>query len=339
MKKWILVALSGLLVWNIILSVQLHQLSSSSNDGDVIVHNKVDTNDISSVVENVKSSVVSVESSNDTYSGVVIEEEDDVLYILTVSEVKDNESYVVFDSGSKKIASVVGYDEDTDLCVLKCEVDFHVDGFSLDSEPVEQGQNVVSISGRNSSIGNITVSYGVCSDEGNYAMHTNSNYLTTMLEMDMNLSEKQYGGALVDLGGSLVGIVTHHPQDASSNMSYAVSVKDVKHVYEQIKKNGEVERGVFDVTVRAISDMESYEKNQNGFELDSMEGLFVSYVSASSCASGKLMEGDKIMKINGETMNSMDDLRNLQYRSESGDEVEIIFERNGELNTVTVVLK
>jgi serine protease Do len=339
MKKWIWVALSGLLVWNIILSVRVVGLSSSSSDGSVVVHNKVDTNDISSVVESVKASIVSVESDRDTYSGVVVESDDESLYVITVSEVKDNENYIVFDSGSKKVATLVGYDNDTDICVLKCDVDFHVDSFSLDSEDIEKGQNVVGIGGRNSSVGNMTVSYGVCSDEGSYQMHTDSNYLSTMLETDMNVSEKQYGGALVDLSGSLVGIMTHHPQNASTHMSYAVSVDEIKNVYKQIKKDGSVTRGSLDITVRAIKDMESYEKNENGFELDTIDGLFVSSVSESSCANGVLMHGDKIIKINDKSMDSMSDFRDFQYSSESGEEVEIVYERNGELNTSTVVLK
>lgn len=339
MKKLILVALSVLLVWNIILSILLNRLSSSNSDGSVVIHNKVDTNDISSVVENVKANIVSVESNRGNYSGVVIEKDGNELYIISVSEVKDEINTIVFDSGAKKEASVVGYDNDTDLCVLKCEVDFEVDGFTFENNEVEKGQNVIGISGRNSSIGNMTTSFGVCSDLGSYLMHADSSYLCSMLETDMNLSERQYGGALVDLGGSLVGIITHHPEDSSTHMGYVISSDEVENVYKQIKKNGVVNRGVFDVCVRSFENMESYEKNENGYALDTTTGLFVSEVRENSCASGILEYGDRIIKIDGTSVNSESDFKKLQYNSESGQEVDVVYERNGEMNTSKVVLK
>lgn len=334
-----MVALSVLLAWNIVLSIQLNRLSSSNSDGSVVIHNKVDTNDISSVVENVKANIVSVETSRGKYSGVVIEKDGNDLYIVTVSEVNDETNTIVFDSGAKKDATVVGFDNDTDLCVLKCEVDFDLDGFTFENNEVEKGQNVIGISGRNSSIGNMTISFGVCSDIGSYLMHTDSSYLCSMLETDMNLAERQYGGALVDLGGSLVGIITHHPEDSSTHMGYVISSDEVENVYKQIKKNGTVSRGVFDIFVRSFENMESYEKNENGYALDTTTGLFVSEVKEHSCANGILEYGDRIIKIDGSSMNSESDFKEFQYSSESGQEVDVVFERNGEMNTAKVVLK
>ncbi len=334
-----MVALSVLLAWNIVLSIQLNRLSSSNSDGSVVIHNKVDTNDISSVVENVKTNIVSVETSRGKYSGVVIEKDGNDLYIVTVSEVNDETNTIVFDSGAKKDATVVGFDNDTDLCVLKCEVDFDLDGFTFENNEVEKGQNVIGISGRNSSIGNMTISFGVCSDIGSYLMHTDSSYLCSMLETDMNLAERQYGGALVDLGGSLVGIITHHPEDSSTHMGYVISSDEVENVYKQIKKNGTVSRGVFDICVRSFENMESYEKNENGYALDTTTGLFVSEVKEHSCANGILEYGDRIIKIDGSSMNSESDFKEFQYSSESGQEVDVVFERNGEMNTAKVVLK
>lgn len=73
MKKLILGLLSGLLVWNLLLTYQLNRLSNADSEGNVVVHNKVDTNDISSVVSQVRTNVVSIASADDIYSGVIIE--------------------------------------------------------------------------------------------------------------------------------------------------------------------------------------------------------------------------------------------------------------------------
>ena len=77
MKKLILGLLSGLLVWNLLLTYQLNRLSHADSEGNVVVHNKVDTNDISSVVSQVRTNVVSIASADGIYSGVIIEKEED----------------------------------------------------------------------------------------------------------------------------------------------------------------------------------------------------------------------------------------------------------------------
>ena len=170
-------------------------------------------------------------------------------------------------------------------------------------------------------------------------MHANSVYLAEIYEMDMNVSEKQYGGALVDISGNLVGMLIHHPNEYSSHMSYALSQEELKKVYREIRKDGKVTRGSLDICVRAIKDMESYEKNENGFDLDTMNGLFVSDVNSDSCCYGILMYGDQILKVNDQQVDSLKDLRNVMYSLKSNDEVEITYVRDGTTSTSGVTLK
>ena len=133
------------------MTYQLNRLSNADSEGNVVVHNKVDTNDISSVVSQVRTNVVSIASADDIYSGVIIEKEEGSLYIVSVSEAVSDQITVTFDSGAKKSATVVGYDEDTDVCVLKCDVDFEVSGFHLtDDSIVKAGCNAIGVGGRNS---------------------------------------------------------------------------------------------------------------------------------------------------------------------------------------------
>lgn len=322
------------------MTYQLNRLSNADSEGNVVVHNKVDTNDISSVVSQVRTNVVSIASADDIYSGVIIEKEEGSLYIISVSEAVSDQITVTFDSGAKKNATVVGYDEDTDVCVLKCDVDFEVSGFHLtDDSIVKAGCNVIGVGGRNSVTNNISIGSGVCSEEGSYRMHANSVYLAEIYEMDMNVSEKQYGGALVDISGNLVGMLIHHPDEYSSHMSYALSQEELKKVYREIRKDGKVTRGSLDICVRAIKDMESYEKNENGFDLDTMNGLFVSSVNSDSCCYGILMYGDQILKVNDQQVDSLKDLRNVMYSLKSNDEVEITYVRDGTTSTSGVTLK
>lgn len=331
---------SVLLVWNIILTVQVHRLSTNTSDGKVVVHNKVDTNDISSVIASVKTSVVSVESHHDVYSGVVLEKDDESLYIVTVAEAVGNTVEVYFDSGYCAQAEVLGVDEDTDLCVLCVDVDFDVDGFSLkELDEVSSGENVIGIGGRTNGIGNRVISSGVCSEEGLYEMHSDSTWLATMYETDMDVDTRQYGGALVDLNGNLLGVLVNAPSTSSSRMEYAISSAEVKKVYEDIRKDGAVTRGSLGIVVRAVNEMESYEKNQNGLNLDATSGLFILNVPETSCAYDLLYRGDRLVKMDNTSIDSLQDLRNALYKKQSGDEVKLSYIRNNESDSVTVVLQ
>ena len=84
------------------MTYQLNRLSNADSEGNVVVHNKVDTNDISSVVSQVRTNVVSIASADDIYSGVIIEKEEGSLYIVSVSEAVSDQITVTFDSGAKK---------------------------------------------------------------------------------------------------------------------------------------------------------------------------------------------------------------------------------------------
>ena len=318
----------------------MHDLSTDTTDGKVVVHNKIDTNDISSVISSVKANIVSVENHDATYSGVIIEKVDKALYIMTVAEVADGAVQVYFDSGYSKQAEVEGVDEDTDLCLLRVDVDFDVSGFSLkDLNEVVSGENVIGIGGRTNGIGNRVISSGVCSEEGLYTVHSDSVWLASMYETDMDADSRQYGGALVDLSGSLVGVLVHAPSNSSSHMEYALSSAEVKKVYEDIRKEQKVSRGSLGIVVRAVNEMESYEKNQNGFDLDASNGLFVLDVPDRSCAYGLLQRGDRLTKIDTTAVDSLEDLRNVLYKKQSGDEVELTYIRDNESETVMVVLE
>lgn len=332
---------SALLVWNVILTIQMHNIALNTTDGKTVVHSKVDTSDISSIVAQVKTSVVSIKNHTQTYSGVILEQEENTLYIVSVAECADDVNVsVYFDSGREENAQVIGVDNETDLCVLKTDVDFDVSGFSLkNTVHIQNGENVIGIGGRDSETGNMAIATGVCSEQGVYRMHEDDSWLTTVLSTDMNGTSQQYGGALVDLNGELAGILCKRPYNQSADMQYAISNVEIKKVYDEIRKDGEVKRGSLGIVVRSIKDMESYEKNENGFHLDDEKGLLVTSVPEESCAYAILKRGDSLMTIDKTSVNSLDDLRNLLYKKNSGDEVEITYMRDGESETVTVVLQ
>lgn len=330
-----------LLVWNLVLTFRLVDIAQNTSDGKTVIHNTIDgyTTDITATVDEAKKYVVSVENDTSVCSGVVVDSKNGSVSILTSYEASEGENIaVVFDSGARASAEVVGSDPETDLSLLRATVEFEVEPITFtDTDMLSSGEYVIGLSGKDRDA-NSVVSFGVSSEEGFYAFHA-STYLCKMLTTDLAISQSQYGGALLNLSGELVGILCKDPQESSNEMSYAISANEAKKVYDQLSEDQEITRGSMNIAMRSIADMKSYEKNQNGLELDRTSGLLVTNVPESSAAYGLIFEGDVITKIDSKPMEDIEDYESLVYKKNSGDEVEVGIERNGESLTVNVVLQ
>lgn len=337
MKKLILVVVGALLAWNIYLTYKVNEIENSDDGGKVVIKNTVsgDINDVTTLVDSVKENVVSIETSEGTFTGIVVSKDEKNIDIMSVYDASNNPT-VIFDSGARLQGSVLGKDESSNLCLIEVEADFEVEGFALSDVTSLIGENIISISGRNIHNENMMISMGFSSNESLFTMKEDSDYLSVGYTSDMNVGDDQIGAPVLDLDGNLVGIVSFQDEQ---HISYIISVSEIKKVYQELKDNGEVTRGILDVVVRPVEGMESYEKNENGFSLDTNEGLYVSEVESNSCAYGVLKHGDRIIQIDEKEMNSYEDLRNFQYKKKSGDEVKITFERDQSEMSATVVLK
>lgn len=313
-----------------------------SVDGKTTIYTNVEgnVNDITSVITNVKTSIVSIEADETVYSGIIIEKDGNDVYIMTVHDVAyASEIHVVFDSSFRKKAEVVGVDVATDICVLKLETDFSVDTVNLDgSYTALAGEHIIAVGGRKQENGNLSVSFGVRSDEGSYQVE-NSSYFLDGFETDMHVDTRQYGGAAFSVSGEIEGMLIQQVKNASDTMSYVVSKYEMKHVYKEIKENGEVQRGILDIGVRPFASLASYEKNENGFDLDITTGLFVTNVPEDSLAYTKLKYGDRIIALDDKNVDTLEDFTDILYKAKSQQEMNITFQRDGEENTITVVLK
>lgn len=323
------------------LTVRLDDIASDTSDGKTIIHNTIEgyTTDITEAVENAMKYIVSVQCEDKTYSGVIVGNDSGQVSILTCYEAAGYEEVnVILDSGARKTAAIIGSDEDTDLCLLTIDVDYEVQSITLgDSDALSQGEYVIALSGKGVS-GSPEVSFGVSSKPGFHTFHA-SDYLCELLTTDASVSEAQSGGALLNLSGQLVGILCKQPTDADGSMGYAISANEVQKVLRELQDNAQVTRGSLNISFRPANEMESYEKNQNGLDLDSDSGLLIYDVPEWSSCFSILNAGDLVLSIEGRTLASSDDYRSFIYGRNSEDEVEVTFLRDGETMKEKVVLQ
>ena len=334
-------ALVVLLGWNVVLTAEIFSKKQEEPVKKPIAESgqftSVDyTSDISNIVDEVKSSVVLVEG-NETGSGVVYGNDEGHAYILTACAlVQDSEHIsIVFDSGAEVEAKCIGIDEVTGLAVLRADVDFNTVIFSTgDSDLLDAGEYVVGMEAvqddQRAGLGIAAVGkpgYGLLSK--------NSQYPVSIIEADMHMGEASQGGAMLNAAGQLIGIIVRGVQGAQVGYTYAMGANEAAAVYEQLMRQGYVERGWIPMIGMNIGDMRAYQKTQRGLDLDIVSGVLVNRVSDK--LQGSLQRNDVILTIDGETIKDTGDLRDLWYRHKPGDVLEVGILRNQKHLTVEVI--
>jgi len=192
-------------------------------------------------------------------SGVIMDSNG---YILTNLHVIQNADliHVVLQSGQQFPAELIGFDQITDLAVLK------VNASSLPSIPQEAnlqslaGDIVLAI-GNPFNLGQ-TVTQGIISATGRNGL-SNTSYLN-FLQMDAAINEGNSGGALINSNGVLVGINSRkftqsNPQLNIQGIFFAVPYQLAAKIMRQIIENGRVVRGWLGISAeRYLTDVKGF---------------------------------------------------------------------------------
>ena len=185
---------------------------------------------------------------------------------------------------------LVGSDPDTDLAVLKINLD-NLQPISIGtSESAAVGDIVLAI-GNPHGIGQ-TVTQGIISATGRAGLGLNT--FENFLQTDAGISIGNSGGALVDLHGNLLGINTASIGNSGS-ISFAIPSSTVMHVLNEILKHGFVIRGwlgldAIPVTARLARQL----------KIPLRHGLLIRAIAANGPSDNlNLFPGDIVTEING----------------------------------------
>ena len=184
-------------------------------------------------------------------SGVIVSKDG---YILTNRHVIEGgeEIEVSLSDGRSATARVVGSDAETDIAVLKVELDdLPVITFGR-IEDARVGDVVLAI-GNPFNVGQ-TVTMGIISALGR--SHLNLSNFENYIQTDAAINPGNSGGALVNASGDLIGInsaIFTKASGGSLGIGFAVPVSTAKEVLESIIANGEVIRGYIGVEPQDIA--------------------------------------------------------------------------------------
>ena len=272
--------------------------------------------------------VPSERRNNNLGSGVIMDQQG---YLLTNAHVINNadEIQITLYDGRQSSAEIVGIDADTDLAVLKIDMDnLHV-APSSDSSRVKVGDVVLAI-GNPYDFGQ-TVTQGIVSAKGRdrVGITTFENFIQT----DADINPGNSGGALVSARGKLIGINTAiiSSSGGSQGIGLAIPTNLALGVMRQIVEFGHVIRGWIGIEAQIVP-----QDIIDATGLDEGGILIVAVLNGSPADQAGIVPGDIMTRINDKPLSSPQYTINMISQVKPGARIEIELLRGWERETLIV---
>jgi len=260
-------------------------------------------------------------------------------YIVTNHHVIDHRgrAQVTLSDGSKYMADLLGFDEDSDLAVIAIPVPL---GMLMplelgSSADLQVGQKVFSIS---TPFGlDQTLTVGVVSAL-NRRMHAqNGKFIDGVVQTDAAINPGSSGGPLLDSSGTVIGVSTAIHESSATNVgvSFAVPVDTIRRIVPRIIEFGFEpwpELGFVLATTefsRTFLGQMSTEVGRNGILLIAVTVDSPAWKAGMMPAIPDMTIGDVIIGIDGQRVTSRDDLTRVLLHKRKGDEVLLELIRGG----------
>ncbi|MFN8301848.1 MAG: trypsin-like peptidase domain-containing protein [Saprospiraceae bacterium] len=260
-----------------------------------------------------------------TGSGVIYTDDG---YILTNNHVVDfaDEFLVTLHDNREFKARLVGRDADTDMAVIKIDAK-DLPAIRLgNSDDVRVGEWVLAVG--NPFDLTSTVTAGIVSAKSrdiNIIQGTSG--IESFIQTDAAVNPGNSGGALVNVNGELVGInsAIATPTGTFAGYAFAIPVNLARRIADDLIKYGEYRRAYLGVDIASM-DTNVAER----LDVPYTQGVAVVNLDPNgSAASAGIEPKDIITKINGRTVTSVAELREMVGRSKVGETLNVSLVRNG----------
>ena len=255
--------------------------------------------------------------------------------IVTNNHVIDGASDIEVDLSDKREfkAKLIGTDAKTDIAVLK------IDATNLptlavgDSSKLQVGDVIFAI-GDPFGIGE-TATMGIVSATGRGGLGIEG--YEDFIQTDAAINPGNSGGAMIDLHGDLIGINTAiltGGGGGNQGVGFAIPINMARSVMDQIVGHGKVVRGYLGLYPQDVTPALARQ-----FGLNKPGGALVSGLKPDApAAKAGLRDGDVILAVNGQSVESANDLRLRISQTAPGTSVKLQVSREGKIQDVNVTL-
>jgi serine protease DegQ len=267
--------------------------------------------------------------SNNIGSGVIVSASG---HVLTNNHVIENaqDIQVTLLDGRRVPASVLGTDPDTDLAVLKIQLNAPPNITLGDSNALFVGDSVLAI-GNPFGVGQ-TVTSGIVSALGRSQLGINT--YENFIQTDAAINPGNSGGALVNSSGHLVGINTaiYSRSGGSMGIGFAIPTSVAKQVLNDIVSDGFVTRGWIGVEPQTLN-----AELASSFGLNNKSGVLVAGVlKQGPAATAGVIPGDVITAIDEQPVASVADLLGLVSELTPGTSSQLKIWRDGKAQLISI---
>jgi serine protease Do len=253
-------------------------------------------------------------------SGVIVGSEG---YIITNNHViaEAEELEVKLFGGEFHDAEVIGTDPNSDLAVIKIDVDGLPSVSYGDPADVRIGQWVMAFgSPLSEDLGN-TVTAGIVSGLGRTSFQLSRlNSFSAFIQTDAAINPGNSGGPLVNLRGELIGInsAIYSRSGGYQGVGFAIPVNVVRNVVSQLIDTGTVERGFLGVMFGPISPAlaEALDVPRGAAQIEDV-------TDGSAADEADLREGDIIVAVDGNALRDYNQLRTIIANKLPGEKAEL----------------
>ncbi|MBE5896194.1 MAG: trypsin-like serine protease [Lachnospiraceae bacterium] len=315
-------------------AVEATAVSKSNQLDSTAVSTATTVSDVSDIVDNVMPSIVAVTNISyteyrnlfgrtSTYeneaagSGIIISQDDDYIYIATNNHVVEGAETltITFCDDAAVPATVKGTDASVDLAVVAVKIsDIDSDTMSKikvasvgESDSLKVGESAVVI-GNALGYGQSVTTGIISATERDVTLQNDdgTTITNTLIQTDAAVNPGNSGGALLNINGQVVGIVSAKYSDtAVEGMGYAIPISTAQSIISELINRQEVSAedasyfGIAGVDISAT--MSSY--------YDIPQGVYVSKVASGSGAEiAGISQKDVITKFNGKSVSSMEEI-------------------------------
>ena len=339
--------------------------SAVTSNASLTKTSSVVTSDVSSVVENVMPSIVSItnmsvqevqnyfggtskQESESAGTGIIISQNDSELLVVTNNHVVAGSDTltVTFADGNSVEANIKGTDSEYDVAVVAVPLDSISEDTKKaisvatlgDSTELKVGEPAIAIGnalgyGQSVTTGVISALNRSVSETDQTTGETTESSVK-LIQTDAAINPGNSGGALVNASGEVIGINSSKlVGDSVEGVGYAIPISDVSDLIENLM-NQETKTKVAEADQGAIGIKGMSVSTEYSQQLNMPEGVYVSEViSGGGAEKAGITKGAVITGIEGTTVDGMDALQEQLQYYKAGEKVKITVQtqsKNGE---------
>lgn len=322
---------------------------------------------ITNVVDNVSAAIVGVtniqkradfwsgDEANEagTGSGVIYKIDEDSVYIVTNHHVVEQADAVeiILNDETNIEAEILGSDLFTDLAVLRApKKDIPVE-MAIEmgtSRSLKVGEPAIAIGNPLGHMFAGSVTQGIISGKQrtipqDFNQDGRPDWQAEVIQTDAAINPGNSGGALINIEGQLIGINSMKINQAiAQGIGFAIPIDMAKPIIAQLEETGTVTRPYMGVEIYSLEEIPQAEwKNTLYLPETVAGGVYIWSIETRSPADAAgLRRLDVITSFAGEAVDDIVALRKILYQEKQvGDQVEVIYYRNGEKRETTLSLE